>query len=297
MTGGNRIHVSRPGFLTTVQDLGRYHCAHLGIAPAGAADALSLRIGNLLAGNEENVAALEMTLVGGTFEFASAATVVLTGSDFGANLPLYTPIEIPPGGEVRCGPTRSGSRCYLCVRGGIAVPLLLGSASTLLLAGLGGFNGRALKEGDVLAIGDRAVRSPARMKISLPGQDTLRVTPGAQADWFAGSLNGIYTVKEESDRTALRLSGATPAMKRTGRLLTEGASLGAIQLPSGGEPIILFVEHPTTGGYPKIANVITADIHRLGQLRPRDRFRFETVTLEQASAALRDQEVLIRALV
>ncbi len=297
MTGRNRLHVSQPGLLTTVQDLGRYHYAHLGIAPGGAADALSLRIGNLLAGNDENAAALEMTLVGGTFEFESAATVVLTGSDFGASIPLYTPVEIPAGGEVRCGPTRSGARCYLCVRGGIDVPLVLGSASTLLLAGLGGFDGRPLTKSDVLAVGNRAVRAPARMRILLPKQDVIRVTPGAQADWFSDGLGGVYTVKEESDRMALRLSGPTPGLQRTDQLMTEGASLGAVQVPPGGEPIVLFVEHPTTGGYPKIANVITADIHAIGQLRPRDEVRFEMVSLEQALAILQAQEELIRALV
>ncbi len=297
MSGGTRIHVRQPGFLTTVQDLGRYHYAHLGIAPAGAADSLSLRLGNLLAGNEENAAALEMTLAGGAFEFESAATVVLTGSDFGASLPLYTPIEIQAGGEVRCGPTRSGARCYLCVRGGIDVPLVLGSASTLLLAGLGGFEGRALKQGDVLTIGDKIVRAPIRLKIHLPERDTVRITSGAQAGWFEGGLTGVYTVKEASDRRALRLSGVSPALARTEQLITEGTSLGAIQVPSGGEPIVLFVEHPTTGGYPKIANVISADIHALGQLRPRDQVRFEAVTLEQALAALQDQEEWIRALV
>ena len=291
------IRVSQAGFLTTVQDLGRYHYAHLGIAPGGAADALSLRIGNLLAGNQENAAALEMTLVGGTFEFESGATVVLAGSDFGASIPLYAPTEIPAGGEVRCGPTRSGARCYLCVRGGIDVPLVLGSASTLLLAGLGGFDGRALKKGDVLAIGDKVVRAAARMRFTFPKRDTIRVTTGPQADWFASGLNGVYRVKEESDRMALRLSGPTPVLRRAEQLVTEGASLGAVQVPAGGEPMILFVEHPTTGGYPKIANVITADLHAVGQMRPRDEVRFEMVSLEQALAALRDQEALIRALV
>lgn len=297
MNGRNRLHVSQPGFLTTVQDLGRYHYAHLGIAPGGAADALSLRIGNLLAGNEENAPALEMTLVGGTFEFESAATVVLTGSDFGASIPLYTPTEIPAGGGVRCGPTRSGARCYLCVRGGIEVPLVLGSASTLVLAGLGGFEGRPLKKGDVLAVGDQAVRAPGRMRIGIPKRDAIRVTTGPQADWFVDGLSGVYRAKEESDRSAVRLSGPTPVLRRTDQLVTEGASLGAVQVPAGGEPMILLVEHPTTGGYPKIANVITADLHAAGQLRPRDEVRFEVVSLEQALAALREQEELIRALV
>jgi antagonist of KipI len=297
MSGPTRLHVREPGFLTTVQDLGRHHYAHLGIAPAGAADSLSFRLGNLLAGNEANAPALEMTLVGGTFEFESASTVVLAGSDFGSNIPLYTPIEIPPGGEVRCGPTRSGARCYLCVCGGIEVPRVLGSAATYLVGSMGGLQGRPLKRGDVLATGRAAVHAPLHRKVSLPSKPAIRVTKGMQADWFAEGLRDVYRVKEESDRMALRLSGPTPVLRRKDQLVTEGVSLGAIQVPSGGEPIVLFVEHPTTGGYPKIANVITADLHALGQLRPRTEVRFEAVSLEQALAALRDQEEFIRALV
>jgi biotin-dependent carboxylase-like uncharacterized protein len=297
MNGRNRIHVRAPGFLTTVQDLGRYHYAHLGIAPAGAADSLSLRAGNLLAGNEEDAAGLEMTLLGGTFEFEAPALVVLAGSDFGANIPVWTPVEVPAGGVVRCGPTRSGARCYLCVRGGIDVPPVLGSASTLVAAGLGGFGGRPLRKGDSLTTGGKAVRQASQKRISIPARDAIRVTPGPRADWFESGLRGVYRVKEDSDRVGLRLSGPQPAAKRTDQLVTEGVSVGAIQLPPGGEPMILFVEHPTTGGYPTVASVISADLHLVGQLRPRDEVRFEIVSLEQALAALRVQEELIHALV
>ena len=119
-----------PGFLTTVQDLGRFGCAHLGVSASGAADSLSLRAGNLLVGNAENAPALEMTLAGGTFEFTADAVVALTGSDFGADVPMWRAVAVAAGAAVRSGASRSGARSYLCVRGGIDVPLVLGSAST-----------------------------------------------------------------------------------------------------------------------------------------------------------------------
>src|SRR5580700_1486455 len=124
-----RINVLTPGFLTTIQDLGRFGHAHRGISASGAADPLALRAGNLLVGNAENAAALEMTLVGGSLEFEAAAVIALTGSDFGAGLPLWSAVEVKAGQTVRCGATRSGARCYLSVRGGIAAPRVIGSAS------------------------------------------------------------------------------------------------------------------------------------------------------------------------
>src|SRR5467141_2589141 len=153
------IQVQAPGPFTTVQDLGREGFGPMGISPSGAADPISLRLGNRLVGNAEGAAALEMTLLGGTFLFPEGAVVALTGSDFGATLdgaPLeqWTSVEARPGQALRLGPTRSGARCYLCVRGGIAVKLFLGSASTHILSGLGGHDGRALRKGDVLKIGE-----------------------------------------------------------------------------------------------------------------------------------------------
>ena len=132
------IRVLTPGFLTTVQDLGRFGQAHLGISASGAADPLAIRAGNLLVGNAENAAALEMTLAGGEFEFEADAVVALTGSDFGADLPQWAPVPVTAGQKLRLGPTRTGARAYLCVRGGIDVPRTLGSASAHLLTGVGG---------------------------------------------------------------------------------------------------------------------------------------------------------------
>lgn len=287
-----RVLVHTPGFQTTVQDLGRPGYAHLGISASGAADALSLRLGNRLLGNPEGAAALEMTLTGGSFEFDRDTRVVLAGSDFG--LPPWTVLEVKAGQTLACASTRGGARCYLCVAGGIDVPPAMGSRSTHLLTALGGFEGRALRAGDVLGLGApgaaRPIRlSPALLHSTVP-RGVLRVTDGPQRDWFPGSLEGAsYRVAEESNRMGLRLEGPVVEVPRR-QLLTEGAALGAVQIPPSGQPIILFVEHQTTGGYPKIANVIAADLHVLGQLRPRDEVRFERVSLARARGLLLRQE-------
>jgi len=282
------IRVIEPGFQTTVQDLGRFGYAHLGVSASGAADAFALRAGNLLVGNTENAPALEMTLVGGVFEFEDPAVVALTGSDFGGSIPLWTAVGLQAGSTLRCGPCRSGARCYLAVQGGIHTPKVLGSASTHLLTGLGG---RPLREGDRLDIGAQSIRRPRTHSAPPPEQTgPLRVTAGPQADWFRDELyEEAYEITEASNRMGLRLRG--PAIPSPpGHMLTEGVSLGAVQVPPDGQPIILFVEHQTTGGYPKPANVISADFSRLGQLRPRDPVRFERVTMEQALDLLRRQE-------
>jgi antagonist of KipI len=291
------IRVLSPGLQTTVQDLGRFGWAHFGVSASGAADALALRAGNLLVGNAENAAALEMTLVGATLEFDAPAVIALTGSDFGAALPLWRAVEVKAGDTIRCGPTRTGARCYLAARGGLAVPKVMGSASVHVMTGVGG---RPLRKGDVLPIGDDTVRKARVAQATPPGGQpagTLRVTPAAQADWFGDELfAAAYAVAEESNRMGLRLRG--PAIPSpSGHMLTEGVPLGAIQVPPDGQPIVLFVEHQTTGGYPKPANVISADFWRLGQLRPRDQVSFERVTIEQAVDLLREQEKWIYSLV
>ncbi|HEY2015214.1 MAG TPA: hypothetical protein VGH38_17010, partial [Bryobacteraceae bacterium] len=215
-----------PGVQTTVQDLGRFHYAHFGVSASGAADSLALRAGNLLVGNAENAAALEMTLVGGKFEFEADAVIALTGSDFGAGLPLWSAVEIKAAQTVACGATRSGARCYLCVRGGIDVPKVMGSASAHVMTGVGG---RALRAGQVLPIGNAAIRRPRGAASGVPQYvrgGLLRVTPAPQADWFRDELYaGTYTVSEESNRMGLRLRG-TAIPSPGGHMLTEGVPLG-----------------------------------------------------------------------
>ena len=291
-----RIHVVHPGFLTTVQDLGRFGYTQFGVSPSGAADSVALRAGNLLVGNAENAAALEMTLTGGEFAFEGPAVIALTGSDFAATIPTWRPVEIRAGETVRLGPARHGARCYLAVRGGLDVPRVMGSASVHLMTGVGG---RALRPGDELPIGEAAVRGPRRPAREVPahhGLALLRTTAGPQAGWFGDELyRNVYRVSEHSNRMGIRLDGA-PLAAPEGRMVTEGVPLGAVQAPPGGQPIILFVEHQTTGGYPKPANVISADFWQLGQLRPRDEVHLERITMEGALGLLRDQEAWLYSL-
>jgi antagonist of KipI len=302
--------VEAPGLQTTVQDLGRMGYGALGVSASGAADAVALQLGNLLLENEPGKAALEMTLTGGTFAFPDGAVICLAGADFGAqvdgrSLRLWRAHAILPGQKVSLGATRDFARCYLCVAGGIAVETFLGSASTHLLSGLGGWQGRAMQKGDVLHIGELNKRIRQRKLAlgvleKLRPEKTLRVTHGPQWDWFSQDARKVLVeselvVSEDSNRMGLRLEGARLALREQKEMISEGAPLGAIQATPSGQTIILFVEQQTTGGYPKIANVIAADLHRVGQLRPRDKIRFTEVSMEEARALWIEQQRLLRS--
>jgi len=304
--------VMAPGFLTTVQDLGRPGHAAAGVSASGAADPVALRIGNRLVGNGDEDAGLELTMVGGSFHFEADGVFALAGADTGARLgdrdvAPWRPCKAQAGETLVCGALRGVARAYLCVRGGVAVPLVFGSASTHLLTGLGGFEGRALRAGDRLLLGspgkgatfDRAV-DPSAIPGYRPGEP-FRATEGPQASWFAPEAQAVFydtrwRVAEACDRMGIRLSGPSIRPVEPRELATEGVLSGAIQVPPGGLPIVLFVEHQTTGGYPKIANVIAADLARLGGLRPRDTIRFEAISVSAARALLRAQEEAIDAL-
>jgi antagonist of KipI len=289
--------VEHPGLQTSVQDLGRPGYGPVGVSPSGAADPVSLRLANFLVGNPPTAAALEMTLLGGTYIFPEGSVIALAGGDFGASLdgrPLepYVPHAVMPGGKLRLGQTRSGARCYLAVAGGVHVTPVLGSASTHLLSGLGGFNGRALQRGDVLQIGAPTKRLPRRKlapdaRQAFQPRKILRVTEGPQFDWFLPEaqhslLHSTFRVTEEADRMGLRLEGPALALRAAKEMISEGVSLGAMQATPSGQAILLFVEQQTAGGYPKIANVIGADLFCIGQLRPRDEIRFERASFPEA---------------
>lgn len=298
------ISVKSPGLLSTIQDAGRFRYAHLGISPAGAADPIALRIANRLAGNDENTAALEMTLIGATLEFDEPCIAALAGAACDCKLgderaPVWEPFAVPAGAVLACGTMKSGARTYLAVQGGFDVPRILGSASTHLSGHFGGFDGRALKKGDALRI---ATQRPTRtLKLKMGAREKLynpvplRVTRSTQQDWFDREalermFGSSYRVSDDSNRSGLRLTGAALKTRKASELTTEGVSLGAIQVPPNAQPIILFVDQQTTGGYPKIANVIAADLHRVGQLRPRDEVRFAEVSIPEAIELLREQE-------
>jgi antagonist of KipI len=300
--------VESPGLQTTVQDFGREGYGVLGISASGAADAVALRLGNLLLENKPGTPALEMTLTGGTFVFPDGAVICLAGANFGAqvdgqSLEMWRPHAILPGKHLVLGATRDFARCYLCVAGGVGVVDFLGSASTHLVSGLGGWEGRALRKGDVLQIG-RLGKNIRRRKLrtgvleEVKPKQTLRVTRGPQFDWFTAEARsalagGEFVVSEESNRMGLRLDGPRLTADGTAEMISEGAPLGAIQVTPSGQAIILFVEQQTTGGYPKIANVIAADLHCVGQLRPRDAIQFEEVSLAGARALWIEREKLL----
>lgn len=300
--------VESPGLLTTVQDLGRVGYGPMGLSPSGAADSFALQLANLLVGNERGAAALELTLTGGRFHFPEGALITLAGSDLAAKLgehflEMWIPHAIPAGSTLTFGATQTGARCYLAVAGGIRVEPLLGSASTHLLSGLGGFAGRALRKGDVLQLGEprqtiRRRRLSPQIIRSWQPRKTLRVTAGPQFDWFSAETQkaffaSAFTISEESDRLGLRLRGEPIQAEAGEEMITEGVTLGAVQVTPAGQAIILFVEQQTTGGYPKICNVIGADVSSLGQLRPRDVVRFELVSFEQARALWIEQQALL----
>jgi antagonist of KipI len=298
------IRVAKPGLFTTVQDRGRFGYAHLGISPAGAADMVSLRIANLLVGNDEYAPTLEMTLLGATLEFDEPAVVAISGASCDSKVdsntfPMCSAVEVPRGSVLQCGAATDGARYYLAIQGRLDVPTVMGSASTDIRGRFGGFEGRRLQSGDLLHVrgsdGARTRRLRGGALESIRRSGILRVTTGGQRGWFSDDtyekfLATSYMVSEQSDRAGLRLKGDAISTREPRQLLTDGTPLGAIQVPRDGQPIILFVDQQTTGGYPKIANVITADIYCVGQLRPRDAVRFTDISIPEAIAALRDQE-------
>ncbi len=304
------LRIISPGFQTTVQDAGRFHYGHLGVSPAGAADPVAFRLGNRLVDNPENTPVLEMTLLGGTFEFGSDVVIAVTGANCDPTLdhqpiPIWSSLTVRAGQTLQCRATREGARAYLCINGGIAVPKIMESAATHLQTGIGGWRGRALQKGDQLELGKgshplpfRARSVPKEQRTYLKNRALIKITRAPQSDFFTDRSLALltaapYLVSESSNRVGLRLQGAPIERGKTDELLTEGISVGAIQVPPDGQPILLFVEHPTTGGYPKMANVISADRCKVGQLKPRDEIQFQFVDLEEAIGLLREQERLL----
>ena len=302
------ISILRGGLQDTVQDLGRIGYAHLGISSSGAADAFSLRIANLLVGNPEDAAGIEVTLVGGKYKFTADAYIALSGSHFQADLngvsfPFHRGKYVQKDGILTIGPTQDGARCYLAVRGGIDVPDLLSAKTTHIVSQLGGYMGRSLQKGDTVSIGDlNQVTQVIDNKVKLDiNRNIIIINSGLQSKWFDDNswncfTDNTYSVSESSSRMGIRLSGESIRSTRGHEIITEGIPLGAIQIPGGGQPIISFVEHQTTGGYPKIANVITADLCKVGQLKPGDRIQFQSVSLKEAETLKFEQEAFIKNL-
>ncbi len=300
------IEVLAPGLLTTVQDLGRFGFGELGVAPGGAADSLALRVANLLVGNAPGAAGLEITLMGPRLRFEQLARVAISGADLapkinGHAVAMHRAIEVAAGSELAFGGGPAGVRSFVACAGGIAVPRVLGSASTHLRAGFGGLEGRALRSGNRLETGTHIGAPPSAPPpaILVERRSTLRILPGVHRELFTDrSCNRIveepFAVRGDSDRMGVRLEGSTLELAVPVELVSEGVAAGAVQVPPGGTPIVLGVDHPATGGYPQIAHVIAADLPSLAQLRPRQIARFAWTDSATALAALQAQETAIQ---
>jgi len=302
------LELLQPGAMTTVQDLGRFGYQQYGVPSSGAMDSYAYRIGNLLVGNDEGAPSLEITLFGCRLRFLQDAAIAITGADLaptlnGAPAPMWQTVSVNLGDTLAFPRLKSGCRAYLAVAGGIDVPRVMDSASTYIRAGIGGFHGRALRAGDILACNPQ----PSPRKVTLPlqylpsyvNQLELRVTIGPQDDYFTSEgihtfLNSTYTVSAQADRMGYRLEGPKIQHKGKADIISDGIPLGAVQVPGDGLPIILFADRQTTGGYTKIATVISADISSLAQARPGDTVTFRRVTNDEALIALRHQETKIK---
>lgn len=300
--------IVKPGLLTTVQDLGRYGHQASGVPVAGPMDSFSHRLANLLAGNGANAATLEITLLGPELIVGADTTIAVAGAQFEIAcderpVPFNASFAVRRGQRIKFGRIVDGARAYLAVAGGIQTNPVLGSRATHLVSHMGGVNGRALATGDRLPIVGNSASRPQRKAggLTLPtkGRALLRVMPGPQADWFdADSLKTIsgvsFRISPQSNRMGYRLQGPPLVRVRDGELISEPLGVGAIQVPSAGEPILLMADRQTAGGYPKIGYVISADLPLAGQLAPGDFIEFHVCSPQEAVAALiaRERQLL-----
>lgn len=310
------IKVLNHGLMTTIQDLGRYGSQKFGVIVGGAMDTYSLRLGNHLVGNMENEAALEITLYGTTLQFEEDTLIAITGGDFfptinGILAPLWSPIVVMKDSILKFHSAIKGSRAYVAIAGGIDIPEVMGSKSTYLRANIGGFKGRALQKGDVLTLtnsNDLEYENSETNKknkiswsinynelINFSKHQVIRVIQGTEYDRFDKEIQHnlwteVFTISVQSDRMGYRLEGISLSLSKNFELLSEGVTFGTIQIPPNGQPIILMADRQTTGGYPKIGQVISADLPTLAQLQPTATIQFKEVTLEEAEHAFIQNE-------
>ena len=305
------LRVIDPGPLATVQDAGRFGYQQFGVPVSGAMDGYALRAANALVGNAPDAAGLEITIEGPTLGASDSHLIAVTGLGFDLRvheraMPLWTAIFVRRGWEIQLFSRQRGGWCYLAIAGGIQTPPVLGSRATYLRGGVGG---RALQAGDVLPVGP-----PARPPLELAGRYlpeekrpayderlTVEVIPGPQADRFTEEgretfLSSEYKISLSSDRMGYRLEGPPVAHSAGADIISDGLAAGSVQVPASGQPIVMMSDRPTTGGYPKIATVVSADLPLLAQSPPgTGRLRFRETTVEAAQARWRDMMNGLRA--
>lgn len=321
------IQIIRPGLLATVQDLGRYKYQKYGVVVGGAMDTSAARTANLLVGNNEAEAVLELTLAGAEFCVTKPALIAVCGGDMaaevnGKRLPLWRPVLVDGGSVVQLREYRSGCRTYVAVGGGFDLPKVMGSRSTYVRGGIGGYNGRALSGGDTLSIRPPLPRSlSARIIASMHSngmaapawhaghfavagiskEPVVRIVPGSHYEQFTpesrqGLLQASFRVGTQSDRMGCRLEGRTLQLSSPMELITEAVANGTIQVPLDGKPIVLLADRQTTGGYPRMAQVASVDLSVFAQLKPGDSLRFTLISQREAERLLIAEEHDMRLL-
>ncbi len=307
-SNGAFIHVVRPGLFTTIQDLGRRGYQRFGVSVSGAMDPWALTVGNRLLGNHDHAAGLEITLQGPELLFEQRRSIAITGADLsptidGLAIPMWTVVAMPAGGRLQFGLRKQGTRAYVCIAGGIESPLVLGSRSTHVRSGLGGLEGRPLRKSDRLAAGPAPSATPSREGCMLApasqpryvASPTLRVMPGPQADHFVEEALQLlaaspYRVSSESDRMGYRLEGTELPHRGSADIISEAVTAGSIQVPSNRQPILLMADCQPTGGYAKLATMISADRRLAAQVGPGDRLSFVVITEQEASLLFRSSQ-------
>ncbi len=302
------FEVIEPGILTTIQDLGRYGFSQFGVPPSGALDTFSFRAGNLLVGNRDEEACLETTLTGLKMMTLKEVVISITGGDFSPTLndeplAMWKTHLLVEGDVIRFKKVRAGCRAYFAVSGGFVVPRIMGSSSTYLSGNFGGLEGRKLRRGDILytldippSLNNLGLRFPIDWIPSSGKEVFLRVIPGPQDHHFTKKgfqtfCSSPYHVTPQCDRMGVRLEGSKierrPDVEES--IITEGLMAGAIQVPGDGKPIIILGEL-VTGGYTKIATIISTDLPTVAQLKPGDQVLFTPISIEEAHNLLREQD-------
>lgn len=299
-----KMTVISPGLLSTVQDGGRFGYMSRGFSPSGAMDGYSMKLANLLVGNDRSDGVIEMTLLGASLRFDCTSVIAVTGADMepeinGQPIKSYTAVQVNDGDTLTFKAAKSGLRSYLAVAGGFDLPYVMGSMSTNLKCAIGGVEGRRLKAGDEIPLRRSVPLSAIGRRSVTPENEftdcTVRMVLGPQDDHFTDSgietfLSAEYTVSDKSDRMGVRLEGEKIENKNGVDIISDGIVTGSVQIPASGTPIIMMADRQTTGGYAKIATVITADLKKAAQAKPGSKLRFQAVSEKQAVAILRKEE-------
>jgi len=293
------MKILKPGMYTTIQDLGRYNYQKSGMCVAGAMDQFSLRVANILVGNSDDEACLEATILGPKIKFEGGTMIAVTGGNLvpminNKVIEMWSQVKVLEGDVLSFKNSKSGCRSYIAIAHGIDVPEVMGSKSTYVKGKVGGFQGRILKADDEIMIGSieqnsftGIVKIPIEFIPSYNKDNTLRVVMGPQDDHFTRDgintfFNCQYEVTNQTDRMGYRLSGPKISHKVGADIISDGIAMGAVQVQGHGAPIIMMADRQTTGGYTKIATVVTPDINIVGQLKPGDSVRFKSIDIVEA---------------